>query len=94
MCVPGADHSFRLLGSWGCTHPNSDIDLLIVESEPFGKHRSRRRELGRLWMALSPVPVAKDLLVYDHEEFEQRRHRLNHIVARALREGKVEYAQS
>jgi len=41
---------------------DSDIDLLIVESEPFGTHRSRRQELARIHRALWPFRVPKDFL--------------------------------
>jgi predicted nucleotidyltransferase len=85
-----------VFGSWarGDARPDSDVDLLVVESKPFGPQRSRRRELARLWTALAAFPVAKDLLVYDCQEVEDRRTCLNHVVAHALREGKVLYARA
>ena len=85
-----------VFGSWarGDARPDSDVDLLVVESEPFGPQRSRRRELTRLWTALRAFPVAKDVLVYDRREVEDRRSCLNHVVAHALREGKVLYAKA
>ena len=69
----------------------SDIDLLVVESEPFGKKRSRRKELGRLLKALLPFDQPIDILLYTHDEVQRWRSSLNHIAARALREGKVVY---
>jgi uncharacterized protein len=69
----------------------SDIDLLIVESEPFDVRRSRRKELARLWRVLSAVPIAKDILVYSHDEVEYWKDSVNSVVARALREGRVLY---
>ena len=70
---------------------DSDVDLLIVEEQPFGPGRSRRAELTRLWMALADVPVAKDLLLYSEEEYERWATSLNHIIAQVAREGTVVY---
>ena len=41
---------------------DSDVDLVVVEAEPFGKTRSRRLEAVRLWRVLSRfvVPNAHD----------------------------------
>ena len=69
----------------------SDVDLVVVESQPFGKTRSRRLEAVRLWRALSSFVVPKDILVYSREEVALWRDSLNHVLARALREGKVLY---
>ncbi len=82
-----------VFGSWakGTARPDSDVDFLIIESEPFGPHRSRRQELAKLWRRLSPFALPKDILLYSRDEVEQWRHSLNHVVAMALREGKVLY---
>ena len=69
----------------------SDVDLVVVESEPFGKTRSRRLEAVRLWRALSDFVVSKDILVYSRDEFEYWRHSPNHVLARALQEGTILY---
>jgi predicted nucleotidyltransferase len=78
----------------GDARPDSDVDLLVVESKPFGRTRSRRREVARLLMALAGFPVAKDILVYDSVEVKERSACINHVVAHALREGKVLYARA
>jgi hypothetical protein len=44
-----------------------------------------------LWRALSQFPVAKDILVYSQDEVEKWRDARNHVIARALREGRVLY---
>jgi len=75
----------------GDAGPESDLDLLVVESGEFDQTRSRRAELVRLWKALAHFMVAKDILVYSKEEVEQWRGSVNHVVANALREGKVLY---
>ena len=77
----------------GDARPDSDVDLLIVESEPFGPGRSRHAETLRLARALPETPVDRDLLVYSRDEIERWRGSLNHVAARALREGRVLYAK-
>lgn len=70
---------------------SSDIDLIIVESEPFGKDRSRRAETARLYRALDFFDTPVDLLVYSSDEVEYWRGSLNHVLGRALREGRLLY---
>ncbi len=70
---------------------NSDVDLVVIEAEPFGPGRSRRREMARLYGALSSFRVSADLLVYSREDVDYWRDSLNHVLARALREGKLLY---
>ncbi len=73
----------------GDARPDSDVDLLIVESEPFSAKRSRIKETARLAMALANFEVSKDLLLYSRDEFEARKNSLNHVVGRAFREGRI-----
>ena len=73
----------------GDERENSDIDLIVVEAEPFGPGRSRHKELVRLYHALAGFHVPADILVYSHEDVAYWRDSLNHVLARALREGKV-----
>lgn len=73
----------------GDARPDADVDLLVVESEPFGEQRSRRLETTRLYRFLRDLPLAKDLLLYSRDEFEFWKTSLNHVVGRAYREGKV-----
>ena len=70
---------------------NSDVDLIVVEAEPFGPGRSRHKELVRLYHALAGFHVPADVLVYSHDDVAYWRDSLNHVLARALREGKVLY---
>ena len=70
---------------------DSDIDLVVVEAEPFGPDRDRGAEETRLWRALAKFHVPKDILVYSLDEAEHWRGSLNHVLARALREGRVLY---
>ena len=75
----------------GTARANSDVDLLIVRSGQFGGGTSRHQETVRAYEALSGLGVAKDILVYSRPEVEYWRDSLNHVVARALREGRVLY---
>ena len=68
---------------------DSDVDLLIVEREPFSPHRSRRQETARLYLALRKLAIPKDLLLYSRDEFERFKDSTHHIVGRARREGRV-----
>ena len=75
----------------GDARPDSDLDLIVVESESFDKQRSRHQECLRLYNALSGLCVPKDILVFSSAEVEYWRDSLNHVLARALREGRVLY---
>ena len=67
----------------------SDLDILVIEREPFGPGRSRLTEAGRLLKLLARFLVPIDLLVYSEGEVERWRDTKNHVIARALREGRV-----
>jgi len=84
-----------LFGSYaqGMANANSDVDLLVIESEPFGKLRSRIAEIGRLERAMGNIPVPTDILVYSREEVERFRHAMNHVICRAFKEGEIVYAR-
>ena len=69
----------------------SDIDLLIIETDPFTKKRSRKNEMIKIWKALARFAVPKDILVFSRYEVELWRTSVNHVIARALRDGKVIY---
>lgn len=75
----------------GNARPESDVDLLVIETAPFGPDKDRRKEMVRLWQVLADFSVPKDILVYSHEEVKQWRNARNHVIARALREGKILY---
>lgn len=75
----------------GDERQDSDVDLVVVETEPFGPERSRHKEMVRLYHAVAGFPVAADVLVYSREDVDYWRDSINHVLARALREGKVLY---
>lgn len=82
-----------LFGSWarGDAEQGSDVDLLVVEREPFGPQRSRRAEATRIWRCLSRFRVPTDILVYSVGEIAQWQDASHHVIAQALREGRVLY---
>ncbi len=69
----------------GDARPDSDVDLVVVEAEPFGPGRDRLAETNRLMRALGGMGVAKDVLVYSRDEVEYWRDSLNNVLARAAR---------
>jgi len=75
----------------GDARPDSDVDVLIIDPEPFTPRHSRRQETARLYLALRKLGVAKDLLLYSRAEFERFRNSTHHIIGRAQREGRVVY---
>ena len=82
-----------LFGSWarGQADEHSDVDFLVVEREPFGRNRSRRREAVRIWRCLSEFRIPTDILVYSISEVAQWKDSSHHVIGLALREGKVLY---
>ena len=75
----------------GDQREESDLDLVVIEAEPFGPNRSRHQEMVRLNRAIAKFLVPTDILVYTHDEVDYWRDSLNHVLARALREGKLLY---
>ena len=69
----------------GDAEADSDVDLVVVEAEPFAPDRDRGAEETRLWCALAKFHVPKDILVYSLDEADRLRGSLNHVLARATR---------
>ena len=78
----------------GMAGPHSDYDFMVIVSEPFDEHRSRRNEAAKISWPLSAFGFPTDILMFSVEEVERWGKTLNHVVACALREGKVLYARS
>jgi uncharacterized protein len=72
----------------------SDIDLLVVEREPFGPGRSRLAETNRISRSIAFARVPTDVLLYSAEEVEKWRDSVNHVIGRCRREGRVLYERS
>ena len=51
----------------GNAEADSDVDLVVVEAEPFGPGRDRGAEETRIWRALAKFHVPKDILVFSLE---------------------------
>lgn len=85
-----------LFGSYarGDAGKDSDLDLLIVEKEPFESGKKRWSEITKIRRALSKFRVPKDLLVYSREELDKWRNSQNHVIAHCLKDGKTIYEQS
>ena len=75
----------------GDAQPDSDVDILVIEDQPFGPGHTRDQELKRIRHALWGFKVPVDILVYASEEAEKWKHAKNHVIARAYREGKILY---
>jgi uncharacterized protein len=78
-----------LFGSYarGQTGPDSDIDVLVIESEI----ETPRQESIRLRRALRGLLVPIDVLVASRLQIERHRNTIGLIYGPALREGKVLY---
>ncbi len=75
----------------GDVSPESDVDLLIVQDDEFAPDQLSHETLRRLRGHSAGFGVAKDLLLYSRAYVEECRSSLNHVVGRALREGRVLY---
>lgn len=72
----------RATGSAG---PESDFDLLVVETGPL----SPREEMARLRRAVGEVPYAVDVWVMSEEEFEETKHVIGGLAYPAHKYGVV-----
>jgi len=66
----------------GDARVDSDVDLVVVEAEPFGPDRSRCAEAVRLRRALPGFDVSVDILVYSRDEVDYWHDSLNNVLAR------------
>ncbi len=74
----------------GTAGDNSDLDFMIIEN--FTKvGKSREETLSDLCQLLFDYDLPIDLLLYSPEEVTKWSKAKNHVVAHALREGKVLY---
>lgn len=75
----------------GDANEDSDIDLLVIITKIYGPHNSRRKVLAQLWRSLMRIRTPVDIILSSVDEVAQWRDTTNHLIARALREGKVLY---
>jgi len=78
----------------GEAREDSDVDLLVVEREPFGEGRSRLDESNRVYRALRSFRVPVDVLLFSAAEMSEWGESRYHVVGRCRREGKVLYARA
>ncbi len=85
-----------LFGSRACgkDYSDSDLDLVVIQREPFGPNHSRRKELLNIRRALSSFRIPKDILLFSVDEAMNYRQSRHHILAHATREGRRLYARS
>jgi uncharacterized protein len=94
-CITETIHPERIIlfGSHarGEAEVGSDVDLLVITTETFDHHNSRRQALARLWRSLTKIRVPVDIILSSVDEVAQWQGTTNHLIANALREGKVLY---
>jgi len=78
----------------GTTDENSDVDLLVIDEQPFSPRRSRRRAIAAIRQSLPRIGIPVDVLLFDETEIAKWSHTTNHIIADALREGRVLHERS
>ena len=78
----------------GTARPDSDLDVLVVEDGPFNAGRTREAEMVKLWEVCFDYNIPLDFLVYSPEEIEQWQGVPNHVVAHAVKDGKVLYERT
>ena len=71
--------------------PNSDVDVLVVAERPFTSGEEYLGKVSGLRHALAKFPYDVDVLLHSRDEVEKWRGGLNHVIARALREGRSIY---
>jgi uncharacterized protein len=78
----------------GNANDDSDIDLLVIDSQPFSRTRSRRRAIAEIRRSLPSLGIPIDLLLFDDDEYRKWKETTNHVIAEALREGRVLHERS
>ena len=73
----------------GDAGPDSDVDLLIIAPSDLPSWQ----RTGPLYWLLRGMGISKDILWHTPEEVAHWQDALAHVVARAMREGKVLYAR-
>ncbi len=70
---------------------DSDLDILVVVPGRFNKSRCRSDLYADIMARLRKFELPLDLLIFTRSEVKQWRSSTNHVICRALREGKVLY---
>ena len=90
--IPGAE--VRLFGSRarGNERPDSDLDLLVTVPDEWLAAHSRFEETGELGSKLAHHRIPIDLLLYSHQEVQDRLQHRQHVVVEAYRHGRELHA--
>ena len=90
--IPGAE--VRLFGSRarGTARPDSDLDLLVTVPDAWLASHSRFEETGDLGWKLAHHRIPIDLLLYSHQEVQDRLQYSQHVVTEAYRHGRELHA--
>ena len=90
--IPGAE--VRLFGSRarGTERPDSDLDLLVSVPDEWLATHSRFEETGDLGWKLAHHWIPIDLLLYSHQEVQDRFQHRQHVVVEAYRHGRELHA--
>jgi len=73
---------------------NSDVDLLVLQREPFGKQGSRLEQLAKIRRALKRFFVPRDVLIYSLDDLEKLQDFPGHIIHECMRDGRVLYERA
>lgn len=90
LCEAAPEATIVLFGSRarGDAHPDSDVDLLVVEP----RVRSRHQEMVRLTDVLRPLRMRVDLVVVSRRLFREWADVPGTVIYQAAKEGKVLHA--
>ncbi len=82
-----------LFGSyaWGAPTEDSDLDILVIVNELV---KDRNRLLFEGYLALFNLGIAKDLLLYTKEEFEEQATNMFSVCFKVKRDGKQTYTKA
>lgn len=86
----GHPRQIILFGSYvhGQTHPDSDLDVLVVSDDGI---KNSRKESARLRRALRGIQLCLDILVVREGDFNRLKDRIGLIYREAARHGKLVY---
>jgi len=87
VAIPGAE--VRLFGSRarGTERPDSDLDLLVTVPDEWLASHSRLEETDALGWKLAHHRIPIDLLLYSHQEVQDRLQHSQHVVKEAYSHG-------
>ncbi len=75
----------------GDARSGSDLDILVVTSDPFESQRRRMEDALLIRRAIRSFRLPADILLYSQDEVDKWAGTTNHTIARALREGMLAY---